>query len=179
VLQQLQQFAAESAEEAEGIAALGIDPLAILLQAGTFLILFFLIKKYALQKIVDGLEGRRQKIEESLKTAEAIEKRDRENRLETELLLKKARAQADEVLSKAHEESGSIIKAAESVASAKADKMIVDGQTKMAADIKKAKIELKNDMLDLVVKATETVIEEKLDERKDHALLEKALRGNQ
>lgn len=179
MLQQLTQFAAEEAEKSEeGIAALGLDPAAILFQAGTFLILFFLIKKYALQKIVDGLEGRRQKIEESLKTAEEIEKRDRENRQETEKLLKEARAQADEVLAKAHEESGSIIKAAESVAGAKAEKMIADSQSKMKADIQKAKIELKSEMLSLVAEATETVINEKLDERKDHALLEKALKGD-
>jgi len=175
VLHQLTQFASE--EEAEGIAALGIDPLAILLQAGTFLILFFLIKKYALQKIVDGLDGRRQKIEESLKTAEEIERRDRANREETEELLKEARSQADEVLAKAHVESGSIIKAAEAVAGAKAEKVVKDAQAKLDADIVKAKKELKAEMLSLVAQATETVIEEKLDDRKDHALLEKALRG--
>ena len=49
-------LASEAAAEKEGIAVLGIDPKAIILQAGTFLLLFLLVKKFALRGIVDTLE---------------------------------------------------------------------------------------------------------------------------
>ena len=64
-----------AAEEVEGIAALGIDPVAILLQSGTFLILFILIRRFALDKINKNLTDRRNKIDESIENAEVVEQR--------------------------------------------------------------------------------------------------------
>ena len=59
-------------EEASGLGALGIDPIAILAQAGTFLVLFLILKKFAFNGISDQLEKRRSKIENSIKEAEAL-----------------------------------------------------------------------------------------------------------
>ena len=61
----LMRFASETAEK-EGIAVLGIDIKAILLQAGTFVLLYLIIKKFALRGIVDTLEKRRKTIDKGV-----------------------------------------------------------------------------------------------------------------
>ena len=168
-----------AAEEAEGIAALGLDPIKILLQAGTFLLLFFIIRKFALEKIVQGLNDRHVRIEESLKMAEVIDQRDKASEEEREALLKKAHGEADSVIAKAHEAAGAMIKEAEDTANKKADKIIADANNKIDGDIKKARESLKGELLNMVAQATETVLEEKLDAAKDKKLMEKALTGVQ
>ena len=65
ILSLLTSFGA--AEETKGIGALGIDALAILAQAATFLILFLIIKKFALEKIVATLEKRRKTIDDGVR----------------------------------------------------------------------------------------------------------------
>lgn len=173
-------LAAGSSDKAEetsgGIEALGIDPLAILFQAGTFVVLFILIRKFALGKITQALEDRHDRIEESLKNADMIEKRVEATKEETEAIMKQARKEADDVIAKAHEEAGATIKAAEDAAGKKAEKALADGEAKLEGQINKAREELKKEMLSLVAEATETVIGEKMTDKKDQELIKKALK---
>ena len=171
---QISQFAAE---EATGIATLGIDVKALLLQAGTFLILYLVFRKYALGKVVHALADRREKINEGLDNAELMEKKTAELKEEVEAELKRARIEAEGIVAKAHEESGLLINKAEEEAAERAETIIVDARRTTEADVKKAKKQLRTEMLELVATATETVLDEKIDQQKDGKLIEKALAG--
>lgn len=181
VLLMIQYFGATAergaAEESAGIAALGIDPLAILAQAGTFLLLFWIVKRFALEKIVNAMEERRQTIDKgvSLGYKMAEESAKLEERIDVEL--RKTRVKADQVIAEAHTEAGSMLKAAEASASQKVDAMLADAHARIEDDMKKAKKELEKDMLNLVADATEVIIGEKLDAKKDDALIRRALSG--
>ncbi len=164
-----------AAEEVTGIGALGLDWKVMLLQAGTFIILFFIFKKYAMDKVVKILDDRHEKIDQSLKTADAIEKRSERTGKETEKVLSKARKDAEGVVAKAHEEAGHIMKEAEDKAARKQEKMIAEAEAKIDADVKKAKEELKSELLSLVTEATGNVLEEKIDASKDKQLIKKSL----
>lgn len=166
-----------AAEQAEGIAALGVDIVPILVQTGTFVILFLLIRKFALDKIRDGLASREQTINEGLENAEKAAKAVEAGVAKQEELLIAARKDADKILADANQEAGSMLKAAEESASKKTAKMIDDAEARIDSDIKAAKTALKKEVMDLVIKATEVVIEEKVDKNKDSKLLEKALSG--
>ncbi len=166
-----------AAEEATGIATLGIDIKALLLQAGTFLILYLLFRKYALAKVVKALADRRETINEGLDNAELMEKRVAELREDTEAKLKQARVQADGIIAKAHDESGGLIQQAEEEASKRAEALISDARKTIEADALKAKKALRSDVLELVTSATETVLGEKIDDAKDAQLIEKAVAG--
>lgn len=172
VLDSLTTFASE---ETTGIGALGLDWKVMLLQAGTFVLLYFIFKKYVLSKVVKVLDDRHEKIEESLKTAEDIEKRSEATNKEAEKIVAKARKDADVVIAKAHDEAGDMIKQAEDSATKKQEKMLVEAEAKIDADVKKAKVELRGELLTLVAGATETVLGEKIDADKDQDLIKKAL----
>lgn len=169
------EHAAEAAEKSEGIAALGIDPLAILAQGVTFLLLFFIIKKFALGKIVKTLEDRRTTIEGSLEKAEKLNQQNEEAEKRVAELLGEARKEAEAIMTKGREEAGVIVAEAESAAAAKAKKIIEDGKTQIEAEVIKAHEALKKETLQLVAEATAAVLSESVDAKKNEALIKKAL----
>jgi F-type H+-transporting ATPase subunit b len=162
-------------EEKTGIAVLGLDIKTILLQAGVFLILFLIVKKYALKGIVETLEQRRTTIDTGVELGLAMEKKKAEFDEEIKQLHQAARAEVDAIIAEANKEAGEIIKASEIDASAKVDQMLKDAEARIVSEMKQARQELKQDMLNLVAEATEVIIEEKLDAKKDAGLIDRAL----
>jgi F-type H+-transporting ATPase subunit b len=163
------------AEEAQGIAALGIDPLAILAQGATFLLFFLIIKKFAFGKVVDTLEKRRKTIEQSLDKAESLTKQNEEAEVRVNELLHQARKDAEEIINKSHEEAGAIVQEAEEKAGVKAEKIVADGKIQIEQQVIKAQEQLKKDTLELVSLATSALLGEKVDAKKHEALVKKAL----
>ncbi len=163
-----------AAEETKGIGALGIDALAILAQAVTFLILFFIIKKFALEKIVATLEKRRKTIDDGIRLGREMELEKEKLDEKFESVLQKARVQADKIIADGQKESGEIIKAAEESALRKADALLADAHAKIDADIEHSRKELEHEMRNLVAEATEVIISEKLDAKKDESLIKRA-----
>lgn len=166
---------ANAAEEPQGIAALGIDPWAILAQAVTFLVLFWVIKKFALDKIVATLETRRKTIDKGVTLGLEMEKEKEQLDEKVEALLQKARREADKIIAESQTEAGAIIKEAEAAASRKADALMVEAHNRIEDDIQRAKKELKQEMVQLVGQATEAIIREKVDATKDARLIERVL----
>lgn len=162
-------------EEAQGIAALGIDPLAILAQGVTFLLLFFIIKKFALGKIVTTLEERRKTIEGSLDKAQELNRQNEEAEKRVNALLGEARKESEDIINKSREEAGAIVATAERTATEKAEKIIADGKLQIEAEVLKAREALKKETLGLVAQATEAVLGEAVDAKKNEALIKKAL----
>ncbi len=166
---------AAEAEEKSGIAVLGIDPKVILLQAGTFLLLFFILKKFALENIVKTLEQRRKTIDKGVELGLSMQAQKREFDEDLKKLHHQARAQADKIIAEAHQEAGTIIKDGEAAAAKKVDSMLADAQARIDREITSAREGLRNEMLALVSEATEVILEEKIDAQKDKGLIERAL----
>lgn len=171
--------AASEAEEKTGIGVLALDIRQILIQAGTFLLLYLLVRKFALGKIVHFLEERKQTIDESLENAAKIERDLEKTAQKQEQILRKAREESDGIIAKAHEEAGALVQEAENKASAKAEEIIKNANLQIEAEISKAKSELKKDMLALVANATEVVLSEKIDQKKDAKLIETSISQQQ
>lgn len=161
-------------EEVQGIGALGIDPWAILAQAVTFLVLFFVIKKFALDGIVKTLDRRRKTIDDGVRLGREMEAEKAALDEKVDQLLRKARVEADAIIAGGQKESSEIIKAAEETANRKADAIMADAQGKISEDIAAARKSLEHDMRVLVAEATEAIIEEKLDAKKDESLIRRA-----
>ena len=173
----LLQFANGEAEQASGISALGLEPKAFLIQFITFLLVFFVLKKYVFQRIVDTLEKRRKTIDDGLRlTSEALEEK---QKLEKEIAVahREARKQSDEIIAASKDQADGIISSAEQKASAKAEAILDDAKKKIEEEKQRAKRSLESDMVDLVVQATEFVAKERIDSKKDKQLITEALKG--
>lgn len=167
-------FASEAAEK-EGIAVLGIDPKAILLQAGTFLLLFIIVRKFALKGIVETLEKRRVTIDKGVDLGLEMEAAKAKFDDELKSMQHEARKQADAILATAHSEASQIVKDGEANATKKVEAMLKDASARIEREMDTARRELRGEMLALVSEATEVIIDEKVDAKKDASLIEKAL----
>lgn len=170
-----EKAAGHAAEESAGIAALGIDPLAILAQAGTFLVLFWVVKKFALDKIAATLEERRKTIDSGVRLGQKMEAEEAKLEEKIEEELRKTRGKADKIIADAEREAGDVIRAAEDKASEKVDQMLADARARIDEDMVTARKQLEKDILKFVAEATEVIIEEKLDAKKDESLIQRAL----
>ncbi len=164
-------------EEAGGIEALGISPVAIVAQAATF-ILLFIIARPALRKIVATLENRRKTINQGIDLGIEMKKEQAELEVRIAEMLKKARVEGDRIIASGHTEASQIIKEAELAASAKVAQMQQDAAAHLQDEVAKARKALQADIVGLVAEATEALVGEKLDRAKDIALIEKSLKGN-
>lgn len=164
------KFAAEG-----GIATLGVDGKALILQIITFLIVYWLLKRFALSKIIAALEQRRETIDKGVTLGREMEAEKADLEQKVQARLREARKEADKILASAHQEAGELLKDAEATASRKAEQIVNEAHARIDDELKKARKGLEQDMLDLVAEATEVIIDEKLDAKKDQSLINKAL----
>ena len=170
------QFAnaeAHAAEKADLFGSLGIDWKLLVLQSVAFLILLFVLSKWVYPPLAAMLDKR----EKDLRTAE---KSARENADKTEKMInasmRKARAEARDIVASARNEAAEIVEAAAKKAEARADGIIEAARTEIAGEVAAARQALHNETLQLVAEATGTLVNEKLDAKKDGKLIEKALK---
>lgn len=164
-----------NSDSPQGIAALGIDPLAILAQASTFLLLFWVIKKFALNKIAETLERRQETIESGVRLGREMEAARERFDAQIEEELKKARIQADKIIAQSHADAGSIMREAEESATRKVSTMIADAHAKIEDDIQLARRGLEAEIRNLIAEASAALLDEKLDAQKDMNLIERAI----
>ena len=170
-------FAAEEAESSGGISALGFDPKAFIIQLITFLLVFYILKRYVFDIIVNMLEKRRKTIEEGLSlTAKLTEEKSKLDK-EVAEMRSTARKEADEILAASHEQATQMLKEAEEAAGKRADIVLEEARKKIAEETKQARRELEKDVVELVIKATEAVSGERLDPKKDSNLIANSLKA--
>lgn len=167
---------ASTSEHSEGLLqALGIDWKLLVEQALAFLILVFVLGKFVYPSLMKAVDSRREEIEAGLQ--EAKESREALVKAEAKVddVLAAARKDADAIIARAHTEAGAMVADAEAKAASRAEQIVTDARAQLDNDVRKAREALKTDTIQLVAAATEQIIHEKLDEKKDASLIKKAL----
>jgi F-type H+-transporting ATPase subunit b len=162
-----------------GLGALGVDPKAFLIQLVTFVLAFFVLRKYAFKPILKVLDQRRETIESGVTLGE--EMKNERAKLEDEVAdaLHTARQEADTIVSQAQESGRQAIREAEDKAREKAAGILAEAEARITQDTARARKQLEKELVSLVAEATEAIIEEKVDAKKDAALIERALKERQ
>jgi len=173
----LTQFASEtsSAEEAGGFGALGIDLKAFIIQLLTFLIVFYVLKKYVFGRAVDILDKRQKTIEQGIKSAQDMTLQKEKLEKDVAKLRVQAREQADEILSETKAQSEDMLYKAELNATKLTDKMIEDAKKKIEEESERSRRNLKAEIVSLVVDTTEKLIGKKVKSVEDKAMIEDSL----
>ncbi len=127
-----------------------------------FLIVFFILKKYAWPAIVNGLKEREQSIAASLESAEKLKVEMAQMKSENETLMAKAREERSAMLKEAKETKDKIVSEAKDEAKAAAAKIIADAQSIINQQKNAALVDLKNQVGNLVVEVSEKVIRREL-----------------
>ncbi|HRI24436.1 MAG TPA: F0F1 ATP synthase subunit B [Ferruginibacter sp.] len=127
-----------------------------------FLIVFFLLKKFAWPAIIGGLEKREKTIADSLATAEKIKLEMAQMKNDNEAILAKAREERATMLKEAKETKDKMINDAREEAKAQAAKILADAQASINNQKMAALTEIKNQVGSLVLEVSEKVLRKEL-----------------
>lgn len=127
-----------------------------------FLVVFFILKKFAWPAIIKGLKEREQSIAASLESAEKLKTEMAQMKSENETLMAKAREERAAMLKEAKEIRDKMVNDAKDEAKAAAAKIIADAQSIINQQKNAALVDLKNQVGNLVVEVSEKVIRREL-----------------
>lgn len=133
-----------------------------------FLVVFFVLKKFAWPAIINGLRDREKTITESLASAERIKAEMAQMKSENEALLAQAREERATMLKDARNASDKMIAEAKEKAKFEYDRIITDAQNTIEQQKNAAITDVKNMIGKLVIEVAEKVIRRELVNRKDH-----------
>ncbi len=127
-----------------------------------FLIVFFILKKYAWPAIVKGLKDREQSIADSLATAERVKAEMAQLKSENEELLAKAREERAIMLKEARETKDRIVNEAKDLAKIEASKIMKESAAAIEAQKMAAITDVKNQVGKLVIEVSEKILKREL-----------------
>ncbi|HEY8687784.1 MAG TPA: F0F1 ATP synthase subunit B [Chitinophagaceae bacterium] len=143
-----------------------------------FLIVFFILKKFAWKPILDSMNKREQGIADSLATAEKIKIEMSQMKSENEALLVKAREERAQMLKEAKETKDKIINEAKEQAKVETNKIIADAQSVINQQKMAAITDLKNQVGKLVIEVSEKILRRELSDKQEQEKYIKQLAEN-
>lgn len=127
-----------------------------------FLVVFFILGKFAWPAIIRGLRERENSIASSLETAERVKLEMAQMKSENEALLAKAREERAQLLKEARETKDKIISEATEQAKMAAGKIMQENLAAIEAQKMAALTEVKNQVGKLVIEVSEKVLRKEL-----------------
>lgn len=132
-----------------------------------FLIVFFILKKYAWKPILKSLNDREATIADSLATAERMKAEMAQFKSENEALLAKAREERAVLLKEARDTKDRIINEAKEQAKLEANKIISDAHSAIQQQKMAALTDVKNQVGQLVIEVSRKVLRSELSNQPD------------
>lgn len=123
-----------------------------------FLIVFFILKKFAWKPILNTLNEREKNIADSIATAEKVKIEMAQMKNDNEALMQQAREERAAMLKEAKEMKDKIVNEAKEQAKVEAGKILADAQATIEQQKNAALTDVKNSIGNMVIEVTEKVI---------------------
>lgn len=142
-----------------------------------FLVVLFVLKKYAWKPIMNALKEREDSIEESLRAADRAKEEMKELKLDNEKLLREAKDERDAILREARKIKEKIIEEAKEQAGQEASNIVENAKERIENEKKAALIEIKNTIAVYSIEIAEKILKEELkDKKKQEDYIKKLLK---
>ncbi len=132
-----------------------------------FLVVFFILRKFAWRPILNSLKERETTIADSLAQAEKVRAEMAQLKNENEALLAKAREERAQLLKEASDTKDKIINEAKEQAKVEAGKILSDAQAAIEQQKKAALTEVKNQVGSLVINVAEKILRRELSNKSE------------
>jgi F-type H+-transporting ATPase subunit b len=132
-----------------------------------FLIVFFLLAKFAWKPILASLKERETGIADALATADKVKAEVSQLKNENEALLQKAREERSVLLKEAKEASDKMIAEAKDKAKSEYDRIVADAQQAIQQQKNAALTDVKNQVGALVIEVSEKILKRELSNKAD------------
>ena len=170
-----EQAAAQASGQPSFVGTLGLNWKLFLAQLVNFGIVLFILWKWVFSPVTRALESRRQKIEDSVKKAEEIEKRMKESESERDNILKAARSEAEKINQRAVDAADSAKKEIVENARKESERILQDAEKAIEAERETVLKEVRQEIAHLIILSTEKIIKQKLDSKQDRELVDEVL----
>lgn len=142
---------------------MGLNVWAFLSQVVTFLILLWILRRWAFPALLKTLDARERTIREGVENAEAARRQlaDAEKRVQD--LLDQARRDAQDTLAKAQQAADHMRQEIESDAHRRAGEIIEQAEKRIDQQVAQARAQLRQEVADLAIQAAEHVVGGTLD----------------
>lgn len=164
------------ATEPSGLGKLGISPDIFIAQLVNFLIVLFVLWKFAYKPIMKTLDERSKRIEEGLKNAQTMEERLAALEMERTEVIKKAQAEATKVLEAAQADAEDRKKDMIEKAKREVERVVVNGKAQLKNEQEAMLREARKEMAEIAVAAAKKILSEGVDAKKASSLAEEVIR---
>lgn len=154
------------------------SPGLFIMQTVIFLVLIFLMVRFAWKPIMNSLNDREEGIQNALDSAEKAKLEMQNLQADNQKLLKEARAEREAMLKDARDMKNKMIEDAKGEAQAEATKLITQAHASIEAEKKAAIAELKSQVADLSIEIAEKVVREELSNRAKQIKLVESMLGD-
>lgn len=146
------------------------------IQSAIFLILLFVLRKFAWKPIMEAINEREVTIVDSLNQAKLAKQEVLNLKAENEVIIREAKVERDNILKEAREIKDRIVGEAKDLAKTEGDKMIDQAKQSIQAEKTAAMSDIKNQISSLSVNIAESILRQKLDnDGAQNALVENIL----
>lgn len=160
----------------ELIEKLGIEPGLIIAQIVNFAIVALVLWKFAYKPVVDMLERRRKKIEQSINEAERIEQEREDLNKEIAAKLDEAKKTATQIIEDAKKAGADLATEMRADAEKEYKRMVEAASKEIEAKRDEVKSEIQAETTKLVVMALEKVSKETIDTKTNEKMVEKTMK---
>lgn len=158
------------------LGTFGISWQQLLENTATFLILTFLLYKFAYKPALAMLDKRKKLIEKSMQEVKDIEKQRDQMKKEYRKVLNEAAAEAKQIVQNAVDQSGILAKKIDEDARKSAEDLLKKAHAEIDIERSRMYTELKADIGSLVVSTVSKVLKDSLTDEEQKKLADKALR---
>jgi F-type H+-transporting ATPase subunit b len=132
----------------------------------SFLVVLFILKKYAWKPILKSLKDREDSIEDALQSAEKAKDEMARLKSDNEKILQEAREEREKMLRDARDVKEKILADAKIIAKTESDKMIGSARAQIESEKLTAINEIKEKVVNLSIEIAEKILKESLDNDK-------------
>lgn len=162
----------EVVEQANFISTLGLNGKLFVAQLVNFSVIAFVLWKWAWKPLVKLMDERSARIEKSLDDAKRIEEELKKTHERREQILLESKKEAKSILETATKNTETLRAEMVGKARSETEKIVADAKLAIAHEKEKMLTEVKAHVADLVIMASERVLREKIDSKKDKELIE-------
>jgi F-type H+-transporting ATPase subunit b len=157
------------------MGSLGVDGWKLISQIVAFLIFIYLFWRFALGPIVKVMDERQSRIRESIESADRMQKELQATAARNEEVIAEARQQAQEILKASREQGDALVARATEEAAKKGDEFLARAQNELRAATEQARLQLRQEVADLAVRAATRIVKKELDPATQSRLIEETL----
>lgn len=161
---------------AEGIAALGVNPIYLIGQIVNFAILVLVLKKFLYEPVLRKLEERAKQTQKSLETAEELTKKQEAWEEKQKQAMQKLSAETAAIIAQAQKQAGEEKERIVKEAQEEAKNAAASEYTKVEQKLKEQEKRLQEATANLVITTTKKLLSEYLDREAQTTILNKQLK---